>query len=265
MFKNIFFSVILSFFYCKGFSQVQKIETTLLNSIETNQKEYVGTDGLGNNYYIHENVLIKQNTFQIWEYKNVAYGKISSVNIINPLKLIVFYENFQMIILLDNQLNETQKINLADLNNGMVVSKVGMATQNRLWIYDSSKNQINLYNYLNNSLSKIGNPLQEETKLFQSDFNNFYWINETNNWYAINIFGKSTFLANIPPFDSAQIIDDEKLLFAKNDSLYYLNNKTKVIYEIEIVEKSIQNFYYKDQILSIFTNQQIKNFKIKLP
>jgi len=72
-------------------------------------------------------------------------------------------------------------------------------------------------------------------------------------------------LANIPPFEKIQIIDNEKLLFSRNNILYSLNNQTKVVYEIEIVEKSFQNYYYKDQILAIFTNQQIKNYKIKLP
>jgi hypothetical protein len=72
-------------------------------------------------------------------------------------------------------------------------------------------------------------------------------------------------LANIPPFEKIQIIDNEKLLFLKDKSLYCLNIISKTVYEIEIVEKSFQNFYYKDQILAIFTNQQIKFFKLKLP
>ena len=56
-----------------------------------------------------------------------------------------------------------------------------------------------------------------------------------------------------------------KLLFSRENILYCLNNITKTVYEIEIVEKSFQNYYYKDQFLAIFTNQQIKNYKIKLP
>ena len=72
-------------------------------------------------------------------------------------------------------------------------------------------------------------------------------------------------LANIPPFEKIQIIDSEKILFSRDNILYCLNNVTKTIYEIEIVEKSFQNYYYKDQILAIFTNQQIKKYKIKLP
>ena len=140
-----------------------------------------------------------------------------------------------------------------------------MASQNQFWIYNSLTQQIMLFDYLKNTSKTIGNPIREAIKHTQSDFNNFYWIDEINNWYSINIFGKITLLATIPPFEKIQIIDTEKLLFSRDNTLYYLNNVTKVIYEIEIVEKSFQNYYYKDQILAIFTNQQIKNFKLKLP
>ena len=178
---------------------------------------------------------------------------------------MVFYEDFNTIVTLDNQLNEIQKLNLFDVDNTIFASKIGLAAQDQFLIYNSLTQQILLFDYLKNTFRTIGNPIQEMILYTQSDFNNFYWIDEINNWYASDIFGKVTLLANIPPFEKIQIIDNEKLLFSNNNVLYCLNNVTKVIYEIEIIEKSFQNYYYKDQILAIFTNQQIKNFKIKLP
>lgn len=251
--------------YSTSFCQNQKLKTTAINTKELDNKTYIGFDGLGNNYYIKENIFSKQNQDQIWEYKNVALGKITSVDYINPLKIVVFYEDFNTIITLDNQLNEIQKLNLFDIDNTIFASKIGMASQNQFWIYNALTQQIMLFDYLKNTSKSIGNPIQENIKYTQTDFNNFYWVDEINNWYAIDIFGKVTLLANIPPFEKIQIIDNEKLLFSRDNILYCLNNKTKTVYEIEIVEKSFQNYYYKDQILAIFTNQQIKNYKIKLP
>ena len=248
-----------------SFCQSQKLKTIIINTKELENKTYIGFDGLGNNYYIKDNVFSKQYESQIWEYKNVALGKITSVDYVNPLKIVVFYEDFNTIITLDNQLNEIQKLNLFDIDNTIFASKIGMASQNQLWIYNALTQQILLFDYLKNTSKIIGNPIQENIKYTQSDFNNFYWIDEINNWYSIDIFGKVTLLANIPPFEKIQIIDNEKLLFSRDNILYSLNNKTKVVYEIEIVEKSFQNYYYKDQILAIFTNQQIKFFKLKLP
>ncbi len=250
---------------CVGFGQNPKLKTTEINAEVLEDKTYVGFDGLGNNYYIKNNVFIKQNETQTWEYKNVALGKITLVDYVNPLKIVVFYEDFNTIIILDNQLNEIQKLNLFEIDNTIFASKIGMASQNQFWIYNALTQQILLFDYLKNTSKTIGNPIAENIKYTQTDFNNFYWIDEINNWYAIDIFGKVTLLANIPPFEKIQIVDHEKLLFLRDNTLYCLNNQSKTVFEIEIVENSFQNFYYKDQILAIFTNQQIKNYKIKLP
>jgi hypothetical protein len=264
MMKNI----VLFLFLCSQtvcFCQNQKLKTSAIHSEEIENKIYLGFDGLGNNYFIKNNIFIKQYDTQKWEYKNVPLGKITSVDYINPLKIVVFYEDFNTIIILDNQLNEIQKLNLFDIDNTIFASKIGMASLNQFWIYNALTQQILLFNYLNNTFKNIGNPIQESIKYTQSDFNNFYWIDENNNWFSIDIFGKVNLLANIPPWENIQIIDNDRLLFSSNNVLYCLNNKSKVIYEIEIVEKSFQKFYFKDQILAIFTNQQIKNLKLKLP
>ena len=258
-------SLLLLIWNSLSFSQNQKLIATLLNSSTLVAETFIGIDGLGNYYSIKNNVFTKKNDFQILEYKNISLGKISRVDILNPLKIVLFFENFNTVITLDNQLNEIQKINFSDVDNSIVVTKMGMAAQNQFWIYNTMNQKIGLYDYTKNTYTPLGNPIANNIKDFHSDFNTFYWVDEVNNWYSCDIFGKVNLFASIPIYDKIQIIDNEKLLFSKGNKIYLLDNKTKVIIEIEIVEKSFQNFYYKDQILAIFTNQQITNYKIKLP
>jgi hypothetical protein len=167
---NLFLLLCCSISFCQN----QKLKTTALNTKELENKTYIGFDGLGSNYYINNNVFSKQNENQIWEYKNVALGKITSVDYVNPLKIVLFYGDFNSIIILDNQLNEIQKLNLFDIDNTILASKIGMASQNKLWIYNALKQQIMLFDYLKNTSKIIGNPIQENIKYTQSDFNNFY-------------------------------------------------------------------------------------------
>ena len=248
-----------------GFCQEHKTMITKLNSLSIVADNFIGIDGLGSYYSIKNNVFTKQSDHQIWEYKNISLGKISRVDILNPLKIVLFFEDFNTAITLDNQLNEIQKINFSDIDNSIVATKIGMASQNQFWVYNALNQKIGLFEYTKNIYTPLGNPIQVNIKEYQTDFNTFYWIDEVNNWYSCDIFGKVNLLASIPLYDKIQIIDSEKLLFSKGDKMYLLDNKAKVINEIEIVEKSFQNFYYKDQILAIFTNQQITNYKIKLP
>jgi hypothetical protein len=230
-----------------------------------NADSFIGFDGLENYYFIDNNVFIKHNNSNKWEYKNVALGKITKVDLINPLKILLYYENFNTAIILDNQLNEIQKINFSDVNSSIVVSKIGMAAQNQFWIYNTINQQIGLFDYSNNTYKILGQPIQETIINAQTDFNYFQWTDNKNRWYACDIFGKILFLGTIVQSKHIQIIDSENLIFLDGEKLSFFNVQSQTISEIGIVEKSFKNFYYKDQILAIFTNRQITNYKITLP
>jgi hypothetical protein len=49
-----------------------------------------------------------------------------------------------VVILLDNQLNETQKNKFLENTSALAVSATGIASQNQLWVYNSLNQQIGL-------------------------------------------------------------------------------------------------------------------------
>jgi hypothetical protein len=55
------------------------------------------------------------------------------------------------------------------------------------------------------------------------------------------------------------------MLFSIDGKLYFKVFEENQLYQIDIFEKSFKKFYYKDQILSIFTDRGISNYKITLP
>ncbi len=248
-----------------GFGQNPKLYPIRTDSIAIKADLFIGLDGFKNYYYCNNNVLYKKNTEAILQYQSVSLGKISKVDILNPLKIIVFYEQFNTAVILDNQLNEVQRIDFSKLDNSIVVSAIGVAGQNKVWIFNSLKQQLGLYDLVSTQYQEIGNPIGEGFKYYQTDYNYFYWISQNMQWKVCNLYGKNTTIATIESFDDCQIITDTKILFFKDNALFvrdYTNNKE---YQIEIVEKSLRNFFYKDQILSIFTNKGITNYKITIP
>ncbi|TDP58615.1 hypothetical protein [Flavobacterium dankookense] len=262
--KNIIYFILLSV-SISDHCQSQRLKTALESEKAIDCDYFIGFDNFRNLYYQKNNVFVKQSENQTWEYKNVTLGKITSVDIINPLQIVLFYEQFNSVIILDNQLNEIQRINFSDIDTSLIVSKMGLSGQNQFWLYNSISQKLLLYDYIKNNIKELPIPIEHKLKFSQTNFNTFYWIDENNDFFSCDIFGKKTLLSSLPSFEFIQIIDAEKILFSKGEQLFLLNSTTKSIIEIEIVEKSFQNFYYKDQILAIFTNQQIKNFKIKLP
>ena len=254
------FSVVLS--------QNQKIKANLVSHFSNDTDDFLGYDSFGYAYQIKNNVFSKVKEKELFEYKNVSLGTITKVDLRNPLKIVLYYEDFNTVILLDNQLNKITEINFSMNNTPIVVSAIGMSAQNQLWIYNALNQQIGLYDYLKNEYKIVSTPLTETIKYYLTDFNTFYWIDKKNNWFSCNIFGKTTSLGKIPDFDSIEIINDHQYLFSKANLLYFkdiASPDTNGFSEIEVFEKSLDKFCYKEQILSIFTAKEIRNYKIVTP
>jgi len=252
----------LVIFPCQG----QNTSATLLSTEPILANRFLAIDVLSNRYYEENGVLYKSNQNHIWQYKNLALGKILKIDTQNPLKIAVFFERFNAVVLLDNQLNEIKRIAFSDSNKISIISSaIGIAAQNKLWFYDTISQKIGLYNYINDDFKWISTSFPGNFKHYESDFNNFQWIDNELNWYSCNLFGEIKLIGQVPDFDKIQIINSDLILFSKGKHLYFLNFKSNKTQEVQNVDKSFDFFTYKDQILSIFTNRQIKNYKILLP
>ncbi len=247
------------------YSQVEKIVATKLDAIAFDADDFVGADGFGNFFYIKNNVLIKKSNTTVVHYQNIALGNIKKVDIINPLKVVVFYEEFNTVVLLDNQMNEIQKIDFSKNETPIIASAIGMSGQNQLWVYNSIDQQIGLYDIATNVYKNLGVPIKESLLFYQTDFNYFHWIDKQNQWFSCSIFGRTTNNGFLENQNQMQLLEQNQVLYSKDNALFLINKNTTMLYKIEIVEKSFEKFYYKDQILSIFTTQGITNYKITLP
>ena len=262
--KRIFILLLIS---CSltVFGQNQKITATKIDSITFEADDFIGFDGFGNCFYVKNNVLFKKVDAALLQYQNLTLGNIKKVDVLNPLKVIVFYEEFNSVVLLDNLLNEIQKIDFSRNETPIIASAVGISGQNQLWVYNSVNQQIGLYDIATNHFKNLGVPIQENLLFYQTDFNYFHWIDKQNIWFTCSIFGRVISNGSLESQNQMQLLDKNKVLYAKENSLYLLDRNLAVLYKIEIVEKSFTKFYYKDQILSIFTNQGITNYKITVP
>nr|WP_315244835.1 hypothetical protein [uncultured Flavobacterium sp.] len=249
-------------------AQNQKITSTPDSHFTIDADVFLGYDSFGFSYQIKDNVFSKIKGKEFFEYKNVSLGKITRADIVNPLKIVLYYEDFNSVVLLDNQLNKITEINFSQNNIPIVVTAIGMSTQNQLWVFNSLNQQIGLFDYLKSEYKTVSTPLTENIQFYQTDFNTFYWIDEKNNWFSCDIFGKTTSLGKVSDFDKMLILSPKQYIFSKAGLLYFKDihkDGSETVSEIGIPEKSLNKFYYKDQILSIFTAKEITNYKIVTP
>lgn len=259
------FNILLLLLVTDSYSQNEKLSVTRLDSIAMNADGFVGFDGFNNYIYFKNNVLYKKIDASILQYQNLGLGKITKVDIANPLKIIIFYEEFNAVIVLDNQLNEIQKIEFSRLETPILASAIGISGQNKLWVFNTLNQQIGLYDLNSNTYENKSIPLNESITYYQTDFNYFQWIDKQNNWFTSTIFGRIVSNGKVEITNNLQLLPQNKILFSKENKLFLRDRNINKLYEIEIVEKSFKNFYYKEQILSIFTDQGITNYKITIP
>ncbi|HEX9979534.1 MAG TPA: hypothetical protein VGB50_03090 [Flavobacterium sp.] len=246
------------------FPQEPVMQPAFVNAEKFSADAFAGHDQYGFTYYVSNNAVIKAKGKATWEYKKLALGRVSRVDIQNPLMVVVFYEDFNAVVLLDNQMNEIRQISFSDLENPIIAHAAGIASQNRLWVYNMATQQIGLFDFSTNIFSSLtsysdGQIIQYETTLLS-----FYWTDDKMNRYSCDLFGKITNLGKVPSFDGMQVLNGS-FLFSENGGLFYFSPKTNTTSAIGIAEKSFRGFHYNHQILSIFTKEGIINYKIELP
>jgi hypothetical protein len=241
------------------------IVSSTVDSLTITVDNYIGRDNLKNDYFLKNNVLKKINAIEKFQYQNLSLGNIEKVCLTNPLQIVLFYKDFNTVVLLDNQLNETQQIDGNKLEIPIKIEGFGLAGQNQVWLYDGFLQKISLYSFSTNTNKIISTPILGKIKDYFSDYNFFYWIDESNTLNSISIFGKIKTIAEIPNYDSIQVVDQSKLIYSTNQELFYFNTNKQSITKIDVNEKSFDNFFFNNGILSIFTHYHIINYKIDLP
>ncbi len=255
----LFFSVL----HLAVFSQ-ERLLPVLIDSIKTENRTIYEINKEAT-YYSNNNVFYKKTKLTEFDYTNLSLGNLHKVDLYNPLQIVLFYQDFNTIILLDNQLNETHRIDGNKQESILNFENVGLASRNQIWFYDFMTQKIGLYDFNSNTYKFVSTPIKNKIIYYKTDYNYFYWIDEENMFYNSSIFGKIKTLGKVPPFELIEVFDTTNYLYSFQGNLYFFNTEQNKTYEISISEKSFDNFYYKNGILSIFTPNKVINYLIQLP
>jgi hypothetical protein len=74
------------------------------------------------------------------------YGQLYSIHAENPLRTILFFKNFNTVVLLDRMMQMVQKIDLRKLNL-FQVNAIAPSYDNRLWVFDQQNFKIKKINF----------------------------------------------------------------------------------------------------------------------
>jgi len=145
---------------------LQQNEYELVKELKVDGQQHY-SDALGNIYLIQRNELSRYNRqYQdVARYSNAYLGQPASLDVSDPLRLLVFYKDYNQILWLDNFLTELRSPVRIDEMGYEQVELVCSSSQGGFWIYNSLTDQIHSFDAGLNLIHESVNlrPLLERT------------------------------------------------------------------------------------------------------
>lgn len=225
------------------------------SKIEINSEStFIEVDNIDNIYVVNQTELIKYSPDGkfLYRFSNKINGIITSVDVTNPLRIVLFCRESNTITFLNQQLSPiTQPIDIYDIK-GIEAASVGASTEGGFWIYSIDNQSAMLFN--------------RQLKMIQESQSLSYWINgediefireQNQELYLVmaqrvivlDLFG--SYLTTVH-FNGAENIkiNINNISYQKDGKLfvYSLSLKNEVEITIPTVENTNSIFYHKKHI-----------------
>lgn len=251
---------ILVFFSITVYSQ-DSIIPVIKQQRKLDVSKIIGIDNFGTEYYVTNNILYKKTPETTINYSNVQLGNITTVNTYNPLKIVLFYQDFNTVIILDNRLAEVFKIDFNTTQTYRNVSHVSIGNDNTIWIFNRDIQQLELYDYKLKQVRATTLPVTSEVLDLKSNYN-YCWLLTENFVYKYNYFSSLLYKIKNEGYQKLAETNDNILLQRENE-LLYLDDKTQKILPLNLPELLIKQFLVTTETLYIYDSKILHEFQLK--
>lgn len=243
-------------------------QTVDLWSAEADAENFY-VDKLGNIYLVKNNVVGKYDDKmnKLCSYDNYSAGSISSVDVANPFKIIVFYSEFNKVVYLDNNLAELRSPIMIDDAGFYNIRAVCSSSFGGFWIFDE---QDICVRRIETDLSST----QKGTNLYESlgDANVLEMKESINYLFLRSETGKILVLDRFGNYFRTVEVGEDCSRFCVDNDILYVNSSGKIkIYdmtaekegEILLDGKEASIFCVWHDMLYVLSNGKITCSKIQ--
>jgi hypothetical protein len=230
--------------------------------------DFIEVDNQGNIYTVKDYNLIKYNNKGkiLFKYSDRINGNISSVDVTNPLRILVFFKESNVIVFLDWQLLPiSDPVSIFD-NINIEADAVCTSSTGNCWIYAGICGCITLYNKSWENIQQTENlsdGINGNKIMFIRENNQHLYLGLSDRVLVFDIFGYYLTTIHLKNADNIKFADNY-ISYVKNNNLFIFNIQTKQenIIKTEIIPNQkiffTNNSIYKTMNDSIFI-YQIKN------
>jgi len=253
------------------YAQGDSLEWKELRQFEIGKNEVWNVDILQNVYLTKKNLLKKYDSTGVLKFSQSirSVGRLSGIEPLNFMKILVFSDEQQSVCWLDNTLTLGDKC--LDLNemNFKYAYKVAVSGQpDKLWIVDQVNWQLRLVTTSNsNQTQEVKNlkgvtEIQEVTKMMEYG-NELFLLDKNIGIYRFDLYG--ALLEHIPVEGGEDLgFWNGHLLYLKNDQMHVIDLKNALQSSFSLPVKGIKEFRISDKLFYLRTEQKVINYRVSL-
>ncbi|WP_370479323.1 hypothetical protein [Tamlana flava] len=257
--KHVFYLLLL--ISTPIFSQ-ETIETESIKKTKLDIDILVSADNFGNIYFTKSNVLYKKGEQQTTTYNNLQLGSMFSANTFNPLKINLFYKDFNTVVVLDNRLAEIFKIDFNTLSPYKNITHISTGFDNTIWLFNQDTQKLELFDYKKLKTRAQTAPVQSDVLDLKSDYNWCYLLTK-NFLYVYNYFGSLVKKMKNDGFTSF-CLSNENIMLKKGDVLFYLSKNNGNPIRISTPNFLIKQFSLTNETLYIYDSESLHELQLKI-
>ncbi len=246
------------------FSQ-KTIKTSFVKKTDLKAEAIVSVSNTSNyisiKYIDNQTLFLKLNDSIIYNYSNVQFGGITSFDAFSPLKIKLFYRDFNTVIVLDNRLAETDKVDFNAVKSYKNVSHVSTGFGNKIWIFNQDSQQLELYNFKTNQVSAKSLPIQSNLIDLKSSYNSC-WLLTENYLYKYDSYGSLIYKIKNENYTAIALDYHDNILLKSDNSLFYFTDHNQTIIPIEIPKLLIKQFLVTRGSLYIYDNEFLHEYQL---
>lgn len=246
--RNFFLFFFISIFKL-SYSQV---ETKLIDKTSIVTDNFIGCDYNFDYYYFTKTILTKHTGTQDLNYSNFLYGNITSVDITNPLKIVVFYREFNVVILLDSQLNEIDILQLP-----YDITYVSKGAADHIWLFTTNTKTIENFNFKNNTITAKSQPLKNTVVINMKSTENYVFLHTVKGIQTYDYMGNFISEKTKTSIEDFQYHNRE-LYTLSRDTIINTNQDASTITFPEL--SNIKKFYTLNNHFFIFDGTELYHF-----
>jgi len=240
-----------------------------IDSVQVNADEFT-VDAIGYIYSADKDIIEKRDTsFRLLFRQSVKMtGHITTIDVTNPLKPLLFFLPQQSILFIDNTLTPYQNLgSLSDLGISYATLVCYSEQYNRFWVYDQDNSQLILFDFngkkirnTENLSGLIGvvNPVQllEKNGIL-------YMVDENRGVYLFDMFGTLINFYEIPNLEWIQA-DENNFYYILDGKIYSRNIKFNTDFTVEMPTNYLPKFKISKDLFYFKKANQIDVFQINL-